>query len=237
MKILVIGMGVVGRTTAKGFSELGHTVLCRDIDGDRPASDVCFICTPEGEVAKAIKGIETGCLTVRSTTVPGTIVSLGEHVCHNPCFIREETAYEDFIHPHMIVIGECCKAHGDVLEKLYSSFDAPIFRVDVTTSETIKLTLNCYLATLVSFWNEIKGICDKLSVSSSEVAEVCKSDTRVSKYGTLRYGYPFNGGCLPKDLNHMVELFKTEGMTAELLEAVETVNRSLESELYIASGA
>lgn len=236
MKILIVGMGVVGRTTARGFSELGHNVVCRDIGGDRPVSDVCFICTPEGEVAKAIKDIETGCLTVRSTTVSGTIASLGDHICHNPCFIREKTAYEDFMHPPMIVVGECCKAHGDAVEKLYSGFGAPIFRVDVTTAEMIKLTLNCYLATLISFWNEIKQVCDKLDISVNEVAEVCKSDIRVSEYGTLKYGYPFNGGCLTKDLRHMVELFKTEGIAAELLEAVESVNRSLEGELYIGAG-
>lgn len=236
MKILIVGMGVVGRTTARGFSELGHNVVCRDIGGDRPVSDVCFICTPEGEVARAIEGIKTGCLIVRSTTVPGTVASLSEHICHNPCFGREKTAYEDFMHPPMIVVGECCKAHGDAVEKLYSGFGAPIFRVDVTTAEMIKLTLNCYLATLISFWNEIKGICDKLGVSSREVAEVCKSDTRVSEYGALRLGHPFNGGCLPKDLRHMVELFRAEGIASELLEAVESVNRSVESELYIGAG-
>jgi predicted dinucleotide-binding enzyme len=55
MRILVIGMGVVGKTTARGFSELGHSVMCRDLNGDRPVSDVCFICTPEGEVENAVK--------------------------------------------------------------------------------------------------------------------------------------------------------------------------------------
>lgn len=236
MKILVIGMGVVGKTAARGFSELGHDVVCRDLNGDRPVSDICFICTPEREVNKAIRGIETGCLVVMSTTVPSTIASLGNHICHNPCFIREKTAYDDFMHPQMTIIGECCQAHGDMLESLYSGFGAPIFRVDVTTSEMIKLTLNSYLATLISFWNEIKGVCDKLGISSAEVAEVCKRDSRVSKYGTLRHGHAFEG-CLPKDLRHMVELFKACGTDAELLKAAESINRSLESELYIASGA
>lgn len=220
-------MGIVGKTTARGFSELGHSVVCRDLNGDRPASDVCFICTPESEVDKAIKGIETGCLVIRSTTVPGTISSLGEHLCHNPCFIREKTAYEDFVHPQMIVIGKCCQAHGDILEGLYSNFTVPIFRVGVTTSEMIKLTLNSYLATQISFWNEIKPICDKLGISSSEVAEVCKGDARVSKYGTLWHGRPFDGQCLPKDLKHMLELLKAHGTEAKLLEAVESINKGI----------
>jgi len=249
MKILIVGMGVVGRTTAKGFSELGHTVICRDLGGDRPVSDVCFICTPEaevgwgtshflpGEVGKAMIGVETGCLVIRSTTVPGTIDHLGGHICHNPCFIRAETAYKDFMHPQMTVIGECCKTHGDILEELYSGFGTPIFRVDVITSEMIKLTMNSYFATLISFWNEIKPICDKLGVSSDKVAEVCKGDNRVSRYGTLRHGHPFGWPCLPKDLRHMIELFETWGISVELLRAVESVNRSIESELYIASRA
>lgn len=235
MNILVIGMGIVGKATARVFNELGYNVLCRDINGNRPTSDICFVCVPEDSITEAIRGVETGCLVVRSTTIPGTIASLGDHICHNPCFIREETAQEDSMYPRMIVIGECCKNHGDILERLYSNFSAPIFRIDITTSEMIKLALNCYLATQISFWNELKRICDRLGISSDRVAEVCKRDDRVSKYGTLWHGHPFKGRCLPKDLGHMVGLFITYGEDAKLLEAVGLVNRSCESELYIAS--
>jgi GDP-mannose 6-dehydrogenase len=221
MKILVVGMGTVGKSTAAGFSKLGHSVECCDLGDNPPASDVCFVCVPEIEVPNAVKYIETGCLVVRSTTIPGTVASLG-HVCHNPSFVREASAIEDFDKPDMVLIGECCKYHGDILADLYSVFPSPIVRTDPTTSEIVKLTLNAYLTIQITFWNEINLITKKLNISASVVSDICKKDHRVSCYGD--FYSPFGGKCLSKDVKQMCNLFESHGVEPELFNSVIRIN-------------
>ena len=99
-------------------------------------------------------------VVVRSTVVPGTAEEVvipsmnGLSVCINPEFSREGKALYDFLHPHRIIIGECDKESGDVLQALYDSFDSPILRTDLRTAEMVKYASNAFLATKISFINE-----------------------------------------------------------------------------------
>ncbi|GAH63657.1 unnamed protein product [marine sediment metagenome] len=109
-------------------------------------------------------------IVVRSTVLPGTtrtkIVPLIEKhsnlkagqdfgVCCNPEFAREASTLEDFLNSSRIVIGELDKRSGDLLERLYTPFKAPIIRTDLETAEMIKYVANCFLATKISYFNEI----------------------------------------------------------------------------------
>src|SRR5207247_4210744 len=87
-------------------------------------------------------------------------------VCHNPEFLREKFASEDFLHPRAIVIGEMDERAGGTLQSIYSSFGSPILRFDPETSEMTKYASNLFNVTKVSFLNEIDKVCKALDVRS-----------------------------------------------------------------------
>ncbi|GAG58841.1 unnamed protein product, partial [marine sediment metagenome] len=125
-------------------------------------------------------------IVVRSTVLPGTtrtkIVPLIEKhsnlkagqdfgVCCNPEFAREASALEDFLNSSRIVIGEFDKRSGDLLEHLYTSFKVQIIRTGLETAEMIKYVANCFLATKISYFNEIYSISKKLGLDPHLIAK------------------------------------------------------------------
>lgn len=242
MKFGIVGMGTVGKATAEGFGRFGYDVICYDIDEQKLESlkqegfkttdkladvDIYWICTPEQAVEDVIKQIKEGLIVIRSTVPPGRTSSLIEkyklRICNNPEFLRERQALWDFLYPDRIVIGECDKEAGDILEEIYRPLTTSIIRTDPTTSEMIKYASNCWLSTVISYWNEIYQICKRAGVNSHFVAKVASLDERISTYGTL-HSKPFGGLCLPKDLNALIELCHELGYEAPLLKAVKEVN-------------
>lgn len=145
-------------------------------------------------------------------------------ICFNPEFLRENNAYEDFINPDRIVIGQFDKKSGDILEELYSPFDCPIIRTDLKTAEMTKYANNCFYATKISFFNEIHMMCQKIGIDSNVVRNVVQMD---KFYGVhpWEHGHSFGGKCLPKDLNAIIAMYN-EGHIHEpvLLKAVRQVN-------------
>lgn len=249
MKIQIIGAGTVGRATGEALSRFGHRIIFYDIDkekilelhskglevSEKPVSqaDIHFICTPESVVEKVVDQLAKfdGLIVIRSSVLPGTTTRLtekhGKHISHNPEFLRAAMASWDSLNPDRIVIGECCKNHGDVLEKLYKPLRAPIVRVDPTTSEIIKLASNATLSTYISFWNEIHNICNIIEVNSHVVGKVSSMDRRISEYGASMHGKAFGGACLPKDLDHLIEFSEEKGYTPELLKAIKNLNERM----------
>ncbi len=248
MKFLIIGAGVTGTATADGFSRFGYDVAAYDIEEQKLKqlqqegikttdklidSDIYWICTPEAVVEDVVNRLKDrkGLIVIRSTTLPGTTVSLMEkyklRICHNPEFLRERQALRDFFYPDRIVIGESDKEAGDTLEGVYKPFRTTIIRTDPTTSEMIKYTSNCWLAAAISYWNEVYQICKRIGVNSHFVAKVASLDERISTYGTL-HSKPFGGACLPKDLDALIEFSDRLGYEAPLLKAVRQVNMELE---------
>ena len=197
------------------------------------AFDIIFICVREEHVEGVIQTLKNSALTwnlivVRSTVNPGTTECLQKqydlHICHNPEFLTEAQSQWDFLNPGRIVIGACCEQHANLLGSLYAPFLMPIIVTNRKTSEMIKLATNACFASMISFWNEIKQICDRLGVNSTEIgAAVCK-DHRISNYGARFHGRPFGGFCLPKDLDHMLEVAAGVNYEAPLLTAIKTVN-------------
>lgn len=249
MEISVIGMGVVGTATADCFRRFGHNVTCLDIESGRleelrkegfkvsreaVGADVHFICVPETEVDEVLmrlKGVP-GLPVIRSATPPGTTRHLmekyGIHICSNPEFLREVTALQDELIPWRVVIGECCPQHGKILAELHEPLGAPIVRVDPTTAEMTKFTCNAYLAMLISYFNEIHQICNRIGVNSHVVGKIASMDPRISTYGAIQHSKPYGGRCLPKDTRALIEFSQALGVDPILLKAVEEVNERME---------
>jgi len=89
------------------------------------------------------------------------------------------------------------------------------------------LASNAYLATQVSFWNQISLICEKLGVNSHVVGKACALDPRISEYGASFHGQPFGGRCLPKDLESLRLVAMKLGVHTLLLDAVKEVNENM----------
>ncbi|OGO31811.1 MAG: hypothetical protein A2Z29_08405 [Chloroflexi bacterium RBG_16_56_11] len=240
-------MGVVGRAQAKVIQKLGHKVTgCdvrpQDYDGipvsDKPVknADLTFICPPEKVVPGVVENLVTGGVhnpyVIKSTVPPGTtqaaMLKHGVHICHNPEFLREETSVEDALNQRFVVIGECCSEHGDMLAEMYRPLGAKIVRTRPNTSEMAKIVLNNYLSTLITFWNEVDKICATLNLDTREVAEIVRNDERVSGYGTAFFGRPFGGKCLPKDLDQLLTLCHSKGVTPKLFDTIKELNTELE---------
>jgi UDPglucose 6-dehydrogenase len=246
MRIQIIGVGVVGSAQAYLASQLRNEVL--GFDPSRTTSeyatmvkqlqkdvDITFITTPEAIVDEVVDNLvrnQIGGLYVIKSTVPsGTTNRLMEkyqiHICHNPEFLKEKTSLEDIMHPEAIIVGQCCYKHADLLRRFYQPLGAPIAITEPTISETVKLSINSYLAVLITFWNEVDAVSKALGISTREVAGLAKLNSRISAYGTEFFGSPFGGKCLPKDLEQLLQLAQNVKVNSQMLQAVQDYNRTL----------
>lgn len=150
-------------------------------------------------------------------------------VCFNPEFLRDACAYEDFMSPDRIVIGEFDKKSGDILEELYSPFKCPIIRTDLRTAEMSKYANNCFYATKISFFNEIHLMCQKINIDSDIIRKIVQMDRF---YGThpWKHGHSFGGKCLPKDLDAIITFFVQRHVYDPiLLETVRKINDAMKN--------
>ena len=237
VKIEIIGNeGIVGNSTFELFRRLGYKVTGSDKNDKINCADIYFICTPEsivGEVVEKLIGNKTlmqnnALVVIRSTVTPGTCKGLAKrtgyaHICSNPEFLREAVALQDEFNPCRIIIGECCKEHGQILEQIYKPLQCPIVRTDTVTSELTKLACNNYLSCIISYWNTIEEIAERLGVSGHEVGMIASLDPRIGSYGS-RFHNKFDGRCLPKDTRQLIEFAEKMGCNPVLLEAVEEIN-------------
>ena len=172
--------------------------------------------------------LDSETVVVRSTVIPGTTKRLSslipsESLVYNPEFLREAYAVEDFMNPHRIVIGAASSKAAITLRELYHGFDAPIIETDWETAEMAKLVSNAFLATKISFFNEIWLICQRLSLEMEEIIRIVALDKRIGPYGT-QGGKPFGGKCLPKDVEALINFAKRGGEDPKLLDATLNIN-------------
>ena len=141
----------------------------------------------------------------------------------NPEFLREGRAVEDFLHPDRIVIG-CSDPHaGNRVAEVYKDLNARVIRTGLTAAEMIKYTSNAFLATKISFSNEIGNICKNLNIDVYEVMKGVGLDPRIGPL-FLNAGAGFGGSCFPKDVSALVSLAKGAGENPALLQSVLAVN-------------
>jgi UDPglucose 6-dehydrogenase len=143
----------------------------------------------------------------------------------NPEFLKEGTAVEDFMHPDRVVIGAGNGSDGfaDRVAALYEPLGGPIVRTDVASAEMIKLASNAFLATKISFINEIANVSEELGADVGEVARGMGLDDRIGdKF--LKAGLGFGGSCFPKDVSALKQLAGNSGYHFQLLTSVIEVN-------------
>ncbi|MEW6582130.1 MAG: UDP-glucose/GDP-mannose dehydrogenase family protein [Actinomycetota bacterium] len=179
-------------------------------------------------------GADSRHMLVMKSTVP---VGTGERVraeldarglsrvgyASNPEFLKEGSAVDDFIHPDRVVVGEFRPEDGDRVAKLYAPLGAPVLRTSVPTAEMVKYASNAFLATKISFINEIANVCEEVGADVSVVADGMGLDSRIGP-AFLRAGIGFGGSCFPKDVSALKQLAGNSGYHFQLLTSVIEVN-------------
>jgi UDPglucose 6-dehydrogenase len=142
-----------------------------------------------------------------------------------PEFLKEGAAVADFMNPDRVVVGAGpeSSAFGDRVEALYAPLGAPIVRTDVASAEMIKLASNAFLATKISFINEIANVSEELGADVEEVARGMGLDERIGPH-FLRAGIGYGGSCFPKDVSALKQLAGNSGYHFQLLSSVIEVN-------------
>jgi UDPglucose 6-dehydrogenase len=140
-----------------------------------------------------------------------------------PEFLKEGSALEDFMAPDRVVVGDDGDWAGDAVVELYAPLKAPLVRTDIASAEMVKLAANAFLATKISFINEIANVCEETGADVLEVARGMGLDRRIGTH-FLRPGIGFGGSCFPKDVSALKQLAGNSGYHFQLLTAVIEVN-------------
>ncbi len=140
-----------------------------------------------------------------------------------PEFLKEGSAVKDFLEPDRVVIGDDGDWAGDAVVDLYAPLGAPLVRTDIRSAEMVKLASNAFLATKISFINEIANVCEETGADVVEVARGMGLDDRIGpKF--LQAGIGFGGSCFPKDVEALKQLAGNTGYHFQLLTSVIEVN-------------
>lgn len=207
------------------------------------AAEILFVCvdtppTHSGDadlsrvraVVSELTDADSHLLVMKSTvpagtgaTIIGELPGVGYVSC--PEFLKEGTAVEDFMHPDRVVIGvpEGREEDGLRVASLYEPLGGDLVMTDVTSAEMVKLASNAYLATRISFINEIANVCEEVGADVTEVSRGMGLDQRIGPH-FLRPGIGFGGSCFPKDVSALKLLAGNSGYHFQLLNAVIEVN-------------
>ena len=184
-------------------------------------------------VVDAMPASDRHALVMKSTVPVGTGASIkrvfgeqgkeGFRYVSCPEFLKEGSAVKDFLHPDRAVVGDDGDWAGDAVVALYEPLGAPIVRTDIASAEMVKLASNAFLATKISFINEIANVCEETGANVIEVARGMGLDDRIGpKF--LQPGIGFGGSCFPKDVSALKQLAGNSGYHFQLLTAVIEVN-------------
>ena len=144
-------------------------------------------------------------------------------VVSNPEFLREGAAVTDFMNPDRVVLGSLDENAAQKVAQLYLPLRAPLIITDLRTAEMIKYASNAFLATKISFINEIANICEALGADVKEVAAGMGYDKRIGR-AFLDAGLGYGGSCFPKDVKALSHMANIQGKHPQLLEAVMQIN-------------
>ncbi len=146
-------------------------------------------------------------------------------VVSNPEFLREGSAINDFMNPDRVVLGSTDQESANKVAGLYEALRSPIMITDLRTAEMIKYASNAFLATRISFINEIANICESLGADVREVARGMGMDKRIGP-SFLDAGLGWGGSCFPKDVKALTYMATTRGAHPQLLQAVADINQN-----------
>ncbi|MDF2923190.1 MAG: UDP-glucose 6-dehydrogenase ywqF [Paenibacillaceae bacterium] len=205
--------------------------------GTPPRADGTANLTYVEEVARSIaQHIRSYVVVVTKSTVPvGTNRRIKEMIAQglkgrvsfdvvsNPEFLREGTAVHDAFKGDRIVIGSDSKRAAALIEEINAPFGIPIYHTDISSAEMIKYASNAFLATKISFINEISALCEKLGANVEDVAQGMGMDQRIGGQ-FLRAGIGYGGSCFPKDTKALVQIAGNVEHEFDLLKSVIQVN-------------
>ena len=171
-------------------------------------------------------------LVMKSTVPPGTgkkiqerqLIGSGIRYVANPEFLREGQAIQDWETPDRIVVGVAVEDQesAETAKQMHEGINAPFLVTDVTSAEMIKYASNAFLATRISFINEIASLCDAVGASIDEVSQGLAQDSRTG--ARIHAGVGYGGSCFPKDVKALDHLALTSGANVEVLRAVINTN-------------
>ena len=250
----IIGQGFVGNAIYQKFKNY-FDVYTYDLDESKRTSgeteamsqNIVFVCLPtpmnsdgscstelvEWTIDKICKLKKCKTIVVKSTVSPGTTARWNSNynidIIFNPEFLTEANAVEDFNNQNRIILGGP-RPSTTKLRRIYSKVfpKAHIIKTDSTHAEMVKYLTNSFLATKVSFANEIYQVCEKLNIDYDKVVEYATLDDRLGKSHWNVPGpdgdFGFGGHCLPKDLSALIYLAMNLDTESNVLNAVEETN-------------
>lgn len=208
---------------------------------DDGQADLKYVFTACDSIAPFLQ--DNAVVVVKSTVPVGTGNKVREHlktktkkpffVVNNPEFLKEGSAVEDFMKPERIIIGAQEDQAAETIEELYEPFNRQIkrtIRMSNISAEMTKYAANCFLATKISFMNEVARLCDITGADVEEVRHGISTDSRIGSQ-FLYPGPGYGGSCFPKDVKALVFTAKEHGINFKIVEAVEEVNK--EQKKYI----
>jgi UDPglucose 6-dehydrogenase len=207
------------------------------------AADLRVVEAVATEVARALTAPTI--IVIKSTVPVGTGARLAAHIARhtphrcpvvsNPEFLKEGAAVNDFVRPDRVVIGADDADAGDIVAELYGPFvrnNKPILRMSRAAAELTKYAANAYLATRISFINELAEICARLDVDINEVRRGIGADQRIGHH-FLYPGLGYGGSCFPKDVQALAAFGRDAGADCSLFEAVHRRNLALRDNMVV----
>jgi UDPglucose 6-dehydrogenase len=183
-------------------------------------------------VVGAMPASDRHALVMKSTVPVGTGASIkrefarqGKGFAYVSCpeFLKEGSALDDFMNPDRVVVGDDDDWAGQAVGDLYAPLGAPLVRTDIASAEMVKLAANAFLATKISFINEIANVCEETGADVLEVARGMGLDRRIGTH-FLQPGIGYGGSCFPKDVSALKQLAGNSGYHFQLLTSVIEVN-------------
>ncbi len=217
---LVIFIAVGTPPRGDGFADLSHVEAVAETIADKMNGYKVI-------VTKSTVPVGTG---ARLRKIIGS--RLKEHfdfdIVSNPEFLREGSAIEDFLHPNRVVIGARSQQAAAIMRDLYRPLyliETPMLITDIPTAEMVKYASNAFLATKISFINEVANVCEEVGADVQQVAKGMGLDRRIgSKF--LHAGPGYGGSCFPKDVSALAQISKNSGYEFSIIEAVMKVNKN-----------
>lgn len=298
MKIAVLGTGYVGLSTGVCLSEIGHEVICIDIDEDKVnrlrqgfspiyepgleqllmknmsagrlhfttshkdafgKSEIIIIAvgTPQQEDGSAdLSYLDKAALDIAAHLMHDAIIVLKStvpfgtnerikkillencregvkiEIVSNPEFLRQGSAIFDTMNADRIVIGSECKEAAEKVREMYLPLNVPILLTSTRSAEMIKYASNAFLATKISFINEIANVCEAVGANIEEVAAGMGKDKRIGE-AFLQAGIGYGGSCFPKDVKALLHTVKSFGIDFFMLQETVSINEHQRERLVI----
>lgn len=208
---------------------------------DNGSANLEYLFSALGSVLEAAS--EEAVIVIKSTVPVGTAKKVKDfclqksskkiHIVNNPEFLKEGAAINDFMRPDRIVLGADSEYAFKLMQKIYAPLvrqGNPILEMSNTSAELTKYASNCFLATKISFINEMARLCDDLGADIEEVRRGMGTDARIGKH-FLYPGPGYGGSCFPKDIRALMYTAKEAGRPLKIVSSVEEVNKEQKSYL------